>query len=119
MALDDPPADGQADSTSFVLIAADKALEGFEDAVRVLRGKPNPLIFNADLYLIEELACKDPHLRRFAWLAVFKRIPDQILHELAELQWVAGDNRQAVDFHFSTRTLDLLLEVGEDFDGNP
>ena len=98
MTFDDLSADGQTDAGAGVLLARVKPLEHLKDALEVLRLDADPVVLDRkDPPVVRR--CSGNLDFRLPFVAVFDRVPDQILEQLCKLRGIRTHSRQRTGGH--------------------
>jgi len=90
-----------------------KTLEGREDALLMAGFNSQAVVFYAQDALAFMPVCTDAHLRGPTRMPVLKRVPDQVLEQLRELQLIRYDRGKVSVKYLCVRLPDFELELGE------
>lgn len=116
MAINNLFAKCQPDPTTFILAAANQAMEWQEDPVQMLFVEPNAMILNVKLDPTgDRLLSRNGNDGLLAWLMELERISDQILKKLVHLQRVCFYRHQLSDYNCPLCALDVDLQIRQHF----
>ena len=110
--VDDPLADGQADAGAGIVLLAVQALEGLEDAPRVVGVHADPVVAHREAPDAVVALGLDAHV----WSPLpceLHRVADEVLKDAAEVRTIGAHDGQVADRHLRAALLDRPRELLE------
>src|SRR6266478_1242336 len=107
----DLSADGQTDAGAGVFLARVKPLEHLKDTLEVLRLDADPVVLDGKHPSVFH-GCSGNLDFRLPFVAVFDRVPDQILEQLCKLRGICAHSRQRTGLHHGSGFRDGCPKIG-------
>lgn len=118
VALDNLPANRQADASTFVFLSSVQALKDLENALAILGFEPDAIVAHDDFGHVAAATAGNRHHGRCIGVSKLERITNQIQEQLPHLQRCREDRRETANFDSPTGLMESQLQVGQDiFDG--